>query len=152
MTIIGIASLMLCHLLYKTRLIPRPISIVGIIGYALVLLSAILDLMVIIGTTGIAGILYIPSALEEMMAMKPNQGLLLVFSILLEIPIAMIVLSRLLRYRVNRLANIIAGLITILWVIGGGNTSASYIFFSTIEVGCMLLIIRYAWKWSEGQK
>jgi hypothetical protein len=84
-----------------------------------------------------------------MMAMKPAQGLLLVFSILVEIPIAMIVLSRLLKYRANRWANIIAGIITILWVIGGGNISVSYIFFATIEVACMLLIIWYAWKWTE---
>lgn len=90
-----------------------------------------------------------PGALEEMMAMKPARGLLLVFSILLEVPIAMIVLSRLLKYRANRWANIIAGVITILWVIGGGNTSVSYIFFATIEVACLLLIIWYAWKWTE---
>ncbi len=90
-----------------------------------------------------------PGALEEMIAMRPAQGLLLVFSILLEIPIAMIVLSRLLKYRANRWANIIAGVITILWVIGGGNTSVSYIFFATIEVACMLLIVWYAWKWTE---
>ena len=74
---------------------------------------------------------------------------MLVFSILLEIPIAMIVLSRLLKYRANRWANIIAGVITILWVIGGGNISVSYIFFATIEVACMLLIVWYAWKWTE---
>ncbi|MGB2832389.1 MAG: DUF6326 family protein [Methylotenera sp.] len=67
----------------------------------------------------------VPGALEQMMAMKPSQGLLLTFSILLEIPIAMIVLSRLLKYSANRLANIISGVITILWVIGGGNTSIS---------------------------
>lgn len=90
-----------------------------------------------------------PGALEEMIAMRPAQGLLLVFSMLLEIPIAMIVLSRLLKYRANRWANIIAGVITILWVIGGGNTSVSYIFFATIEVACMLLIVWYAWKWTE---
>jgi hypothetical protein len=90
-----------------------------------------------------------PGALEQMIAMKPAQGLLLVFSLLLEIPIAMIVLSRLLKHRANRWANIIAGVITILWVIGGGNTSVSYIFFATIEVACMLLIIWYAWKWTE---
>ncbi|MCK9638257.1 MAG: DUF6326 family protein [Methylobacter tundripaludum] len=88
-------------------------------------------------------------ALEEMMAMKPNQGLLLTFSILLEIPIAMIVLSRLLKYRANRLANIIAGVITIFWVIGGGNTSFSYVFFAAIEVSSMLFIIWCAWKWTE---
>ena len=84
-----------------------------------------------------------PGALEQMIAMKPAQGLLLVFSILLEIPIAMIVLSRLLKVRANRWANIIAGVITILYVIGGGNTSITYIFFATIEVACMLLIIWY---------
>lgn len=90
-----------------------------------------------------------PGVLEEMIAMRPAQGLLLVFSMLLEIPITMIVLSRLLKYRANRWANIIAGVITILWVIGGGNTSVSYIFFATIEVACMLLIVWYAWKWTE---
>ena len=90
-----------------------------------------------------------PGALEEMMAMKPNQALLLAFSILLEIPIAMIVLSRLLKYKANRLANIIAGVITILWVIGGGTASFSYVFFAAIEVSCMLLIIWCAWKWTE---
>lgn len=90
-----------------------------------------------------------PGALEQMIAMKPAPGLLLVFSILLEIPIAMIVLSRLLKVRANRWANIIAGVITILYVIGGGNTSITYIFFATIEVACMLLIVWYAWQWTE---
>jgi len=90
-----------------------------------------------------------PGTLEEMIAMKPDQGLLLAFSLLLEIPIAMIVLSRLLPYRANRWANIIAGVITILWVIGGGNTSISYIFFATIEVACMLLIVWYARRWTD---
>lgn len=90
-----------------------------------------------------------PGTLEEMMAMKPAQGLLLVFSILVEIPIAMIVLSRLLPYKANRPANIFAGIITILWVIGGGNTNVSYLFFAAIEVACMLLIIWYAWRWTE---
>jgi hypothetical protein len=90
-----------------------------------------------------------PGALENMMAMKPSQGLLLAFSILLEIPIAMIVLARLLKYRTNRWANIIASAITIFYVVVGGNTSLSYIFFATIEVACLLLIIWYAWKWTQ---
>jgi membrane protease YdiL (CAAX protease family) len=90
-----------------------------------------------------------PGALEEMIAMKPTQGMLLAFSILLEIPIAMIVLSRLLKHKTNRWANIIAGAITTLWVIGGGNTSVSYVFFAAIEVACMVLIIWCAWNWTE---
>ena len=55
-----------------------------------------------------------PGALEDIMTgntgIEITQGLLLVFSILLEIPIAMIVLSRLLKYRINRWANIIAAI------------------------------------------
>ncbi len=90
-----------------------------------------------------------PGALEEMIAMKPDQGLLLVFSILIEIPISMIFLSRILKPKVNRWVNIIASVITILWIIGGGNTSASYIFFATIEVATMLVIIKYAWQWTN---
>lgn len=92
-----------------------------------------------------------PGTLEEMMAMKPNQGLLLIFSVLLEIPIAMIVLSKLLNDRANRYANILAGVITILWVIGGGNTSLSYVFFATIEVACTAYIVWCAWKWVEAE-
>jgi hypothetical protein len=90
-----------------------------------------------------------PGMLEEMIAMKPDQGLLLIFSVLLEIPIAMIVLSKYLNYRENRYANILAGTITTLWVIGGGNTSLSYVFFATIEVACMVYIVWCAWKWTE---
>jgi Family of unknown function (DUF6326) len=90
-----------------------------------------------------------PGTLEEMIAMKPTPGLLLIFSILTEIPIAMIVLSRWLKYRANRWANIIAGVITILYAIGGGSGSVTYIFFATIEVVCMLLIVWYAWRWTE---
>ena len=94
-----------------------------------------------------------PGALEDIMTgavgIEITQELLLVFSILLEIPIAMILLSRVLKYRANRWANIFAGVITILFVIGGGSTYLSYIFFATIEVVCMLLIIWYAWNWPK---
>jgi Sec-independent protein secretion pathway component TatC len=92
-----------------------------------------------------------PGALEDIMSggvgIEITQGLLLVFSLILEIPIAMIFLSRILKYRVNRWANIVASAITILFVIGGGNTSLSYMFFAAIEVVCMSLIVWFAWKW-----
>ncbi len=94
-----------------------------------------------------------PGSLEKTMTgnvgIQITQELLLVFSILLEIPIAMIFFSRVLKYKANRWANIIASLITILFVIGGGDTYLSYIFFATIEVICMLLIIWYAWTWPK---
>jgi Sec-independent protein secretion pathway component TatC len=93
-----------------------------------------------------------PGYLTELMTgyageIQITQGLLLVFAILLEIPIAMIFLSRVLKHRANRWANIIAAAITIAFVIGGGSTDLHYIFFAAIEVVCMLLIVWYAWKW-----
>ena len=47
----------------------------------------------------------------EMGGMKINQSFLLSFSILMEMPMVMIVLSRILSYKSNRLANIIVALI-----------------------------------------
>jgi len=78
-----------------------------------------------------------------------TQGILLVFAIFLEIPIIMIILSRILKYTVNRWANIIACIITIMFVIGGGSLALHYIFFATIEIVCMLFIMWYSWTWSE---
>jgi len=81
-----------------------------------------------------------------------NQGLLLGFAILVEIPFAMIVLSRLLNYRANRWANIIAGsfmaVIQLLSIIDD-KVTLHYIFYSVIEIGCNSFIVWYAWKWSK---
>ena len=76
---------------------------------------------------------------------------LLVAAFLLEIPFAMIVLSRVLKYGANRWANIIAGLLMTVVQIGtmamGTAPSPSYLFYSAIEVACNLFIAWYAWKW-----
>lgn len=94
-----------------------------------------------------------PGALETIIegevGIEITQKLLLVFSIMLEIPIAMVFLSRILEYRSNRWANILAAILTILFVIGGGDTYLSYIFFASIEVVTMLFIIWLAWNWHE---
>jgi len=94
-----------------------------------------------------------PGALETIMTgstgFEVTQELILVFSVSLQVPIAMILLSRVLPRGVNRWASIAASVITILFVIGGGNTSLSYIFFATVETLAMLFIIWYAWTWPE---
>lgn len=74
-------------------------------------------------------------------------GFLLVAAVLMEIPTAMIFLSRILQYRANRLVNTIAAAITIAFVIGMGSTTPHYVFFETVQAICMLLIIWFAWKW-----
>ena len=96
----------------------------------------------------------IPGSLEEIMTgyagkIQITQGLMLVSALFLEIPIAMIFLSRVLKYRANRWANIFACAITIAFVIVGGSTDLNYIFFAAIEVVCMLLIAWYVWKWPK---
>ena len=76
-------------------------------------------------------------------------GFLVAAAVLTEVPIAMIVLSRVLKPRANRWANIVAGVITIAYVIGGSTRSPHGIFFSAAQVACALLIVGYAWKWRE---
>ena len=90
-----------------------------------------------------------PGALEKIMTgdvgFELNEGILLAFSIMLEIPIAMIFLSRVLKAGANRWANIVAGVLTTVFVIGGGSATLSYYFFAAVEIACIVLIIRYAW-------
>ena len=79
-------------------------------------------------------------------------------AVLMEIPIAMIVACRLLPFRANRLANIIAGAIltlvngflTFVPPLVGGRTPAlpEYLFFATIETVCTSVIVWQAWAWS----
>jgi uncharacterized membrane protein YecN with MAPEG domain len=82
-----------------------------------------------------------------------TQGFILGAAILMEIPMAMVLLSRMLKYKANRWANIIAGVIltaaqALSFFVGGTpRIISSYTFFSTIEVVCTSLIVWYAWKW-----
>ena len=79
----------------------------------------------------------------------------------MEIPIAMIVACRLLPFRANRLANIIAGgiltlingFLTFIPPLVGARTPAlpEYLFFATIETVCTSVIVWQAWTWSGGE-
>ncbi len=96
----------------------------------------------------------LPGALAEIMtgyggAVKLTQAAMLIAALFLEIPIAMIFLSKVLKHKTNRLFNIIAASITILFVVGGGSLTLHYIFFAGVEVICMLAIIILSWKWKE---
>jgi hypothetical protein len=93
-----------------------------------------------------------PGLLKQIMSGMADQTkitpeFLLIAALVTEIPIAMVFLARLLRYGANRWMNIFAGIITILWVIGGGSFTLHYIFFATIEIVCSLVIVWFAWKW-----
>ena len=91
-----------------------------------------------------------PGVLQAMSAgqvgVRVTQGLLLVFAILLEIPIAMIFVSRILKQGANRWANTVAAVITTVFVIGGGSPYLHYYFFATVEIACMALIVWTVWS------
>lgn len=96
--------------------------------------------------------LFIPGSAEELAKTSASTGtpipqLMLGGAIMMEISILMIILSRVLKYSVNRWVNIIASIITIAFVVGGGVSYPHYIFIVTVEVICLLLIIWNAWKW-----
>ncbi|MHC4536376.1 MAG: DUF4386 domain-containing protein, partial [Planctomycetota bacterium] len=64
--ICGVAGIVLCYLLYRSKLIPRFISILGMIGYPLSLAAPLFEMFDIIDTLEGAGIImYLPGALFE---------------------------------------------------------------------------------------
>ena len=91
----------------------------------------------------------IPGVLTAMSAgqvgVQVTQGLLLVFAILLEIPIAMIFVSRILKPVANRWANTVAAVVTAAFVIGGGTAYLHAVFFAAVEVACLALIVWSVW-------
>jgi hypothetical protein len=80
-----------------------------------------------------------------------TQGFLLGAGVLMEISMAMVLLSRVLQYRPNRWANVIAGVITTLVQIGsmffGASPTLYYIFFSVVEIATTAAIVYLAWTW-----
>jgi len=68
-------------------------------------------------------------------------------AIVTNIPILMIYFSRILEYKVNRIINMIAAILTIIYVIGGGDTAPHYLIIASIEVIFLILIFVYSLRW-----
>jgi hypothetical protein len=88
-------------------------------------------------------------------SIQMTEGFLLGASILMEIPIVMVLLSRILNYKSNRWANIVAGSIkTVVMILSMfvGTPTLYYIFFGTIEMACTAFIIWYAWTWTNPER
>lgn len=72
----------------------------------------------------------------------------------LELAMVMIVLSRLLKYSINRWMNIVIaslhalGLLASLFV---GTPAIYYMFFVGVELIALLSIIRYSWTWTPSE-
>ena len=79
----------------------------------------------------------------------PVPMLMLGAAVFMALPITMIYFSRVLKQNVNRWANIIVGVITIVFVIGGYSAQPHYYFLGALEVIFMLYIVWSAWKWCK---
>ena len=97
-----------------------------------------------------------PGALEKIIegafGFPVTNEILLLFSVFLEIPIAMIFLSLVLSGRTSRWLNTFAVTFTTLFVVGGGSATYSYCFFVTVEIVCMLAILSFVWKRVDGNR
>ncbi len=83
--------------------------------------------------------------------MDISMGLLVGASVLVEIPIAMVLVAKVVtKHAVNRWANIAAAAtMTIVQTatLFTGTPAAYYAFFSAIEIAATAFIIWYAWRW-----
>jgi hypothetical protein len=101
-----------------------------------------------------------PALLKQFLAgnvgsVQISQGFLLGAGILVEIPMAMVLLSRILGNRPNRIANIVAGTVMTavqLLSLVAKTPALYYVFFSVIEIALTSAIVWYAWKWRQGER
>ena len=95
---------------------------------------------------------FIPAMAEELARTSVITGasipqLMLFGAIMGQLGIAMIILSRVLKYGINRWVNIVVGIVNIAYIWGGMTTYPHYIVIATVETLCLLLIVWFAWKW-----
>ncbi|MEO1299500.1 MAG: DUF6326 family protein [Cyanobacteria bacterium J06636_16] len=93
-----------------------------------------------------------PGFIEQVMTgtfngIQITENLLLFSGFVASVPIAMVLLSRLLPYGANRWANIIAAVITLAFEINNGTTDLDDTFHMVIEIAALFFIIWSAWRW-----
>lgn len=84
-----------------------------------------------------------------------TEEFLLGSAILMEIPILSIILSRVLKFKANRLVNIVAG--SIMTIVQSaslflGKPELHYTFFSIIEISSTAFVVWYAFSWKKSDK
>lgn len=79
----------------------------------------------------------------------PPTIVMAIAAVLTNVPTFMILLSRILPYRVNRGVNIGAAIFTIVYVVGGGSLLPHYVIVAAVEVVLCLVIIVQAARWKQ---
>jgi phosphoglycerol transferase MdoB-like AlkP superfamily enzyme len=96
--------------------------------------------------------LFIPGATDGVVRTAASMGasipqLMLGAAIIGQLSIAMIVLSRVLKYGINRWVNIVVSIVIIAYIWSGMVTYPHYLFIASVETLCLLLIAWFAWRW-----
>lgn len=82
-----------------------------------------------------------------------TEGMLLFAGVSLEIPILMILLSTILPYKTNRIINVVAAILMIVYQLGsfffGSDVTLHYTFFSAVEILANSSIFILALKWKQ---
>ncbi len=82
-----------------------------------------------------------------------NEGFLLGAGVLMEIPTVMILLSRVLGYRSNRWANVVAAsimtVVQLATLFFGTTPTIYYVYYSVLEVAATVFIVWTAWTWRD---
>ncbi len=98
----------------------------------------------------------IPGSHEDMLAFAgdtPIPQLMMIAAFVIEIPILMVLFSRVLKRSIGRWVNIGAAILMIAFVVGPeiGNPAVNphYLFMGAVEVLCMFGVIFIAWRWKE---
>lgn len=98
---------------------------------------------------------YAPGNLEELISgeiagIQMTQELLLGSALLMVIPSIMIFLSLVLKAKVNRIVNILAGLVFLIVLVSTfftGRNPAYYLLFASVKAVLLVLIVWHGWKW-----
>jgi hypothetical protein len=84
--------------------------------------------------------------------MEITQEFLLTFALIMEIPMLMIILSRVVKRKINRILNVVFGLLLIIVQAGSltaDDNSLHYIFFSIVEISTLIAIVWLAIGWKD---
>jgi hypothetical protein len=98
---------------------------------------------------------YAPGNLEELLSgeiagIKMTQSMLLGSAILMVIPSIMIFLSLILKARINRIVNLMAGIIYFIVLVSTLFTDKNpsyYLLYATVKGVLLVLIVWLSWKW-----
>lgn len=85
--------------------------------------------------------------IKELMSLKLSEEAMLAFAFIVEIPILMVVLSKVLNHKANKWVNTVAVFVSgigIFYTVPGGHLDE--LFFAFVNLGAFFVIIRAAWK------